>query len=472
MKPKTQERGQALVIIALAVVGLFGFSGLAIDGSRVFSDRRNAQNAADTAALAAALAYVREDDYQAAAVSRAASNGYADDANSSVEVHLCSESGLTPPCEGLPGGANPAEYIQVKIVSTIPATFARIVGRTHFTNVLTAIARTQGAIPSPLVNGNALAALAPDEPDAIFGNGNVFLDVNNSGIFSNSNVTDNSPPCQSGAMSTVGNGEYEVDTSIQVVGTFCPGFNTTYDAGAVTSASQMPYPPEITIPIPSISCSGTGTSTTSVIAGEQTVTYFPGNYTGINLTHTGNVHFSPGNYCFNGNVSFTGPDIIANDVNFKVTSGEFKITGNGTFTCNDVLVHIDGGSGMRFNGGGGNYCNNVTFVASTGNVTWNGNVTNRLYAPTGGDYEGVLIYLPYGNNSPLSITGVAGNELTGSIIAVSSEIAVGGNSWTTGLNSQIIGYTIELLGNTNMTINYVPEDQYIQLDPSAIQLTT
>ncbi|HUE98857.1 MAG TPA: Tad domain-containing protein, partial [Anaerolineales bacterium] len=375
MKPKLQERGQALVIIALAAVGLFGFSALAIDGSRVFSDRRNAQNAADTAALSAALAQVRGNDYEAAALARAASNGYVTDANSVVEVHLCSESGLTPPCDGLPGGANPSEYIQVKIVSTIPATFARILGRTHFTNVLTAVARSQGAIPSPLANGNALAALAPDEPDAIYGNGNVFLQVNNSGIFSNSSVTDNSPPCQEGAMSTVGNGSFTVDTSIQVVGTFCQGNNTTVN-GPVQSASQMPYPPVITIPIPNITCSGNGSATPSQIDGEPTVTYSPGNYGNINLTSTGNVHFNPGNYCFNGGVSFTGPDVIANDVNFLITSGEFRIAGNGTFRCNDMLVHIDGGSGMRFNGGGGNFCNNVTFIASTGNVSWNGNITN------------------------------------------------------------------------------------------------
>ena len=56
MKPKSQERGQALILIAFAAIGLFAFTALAIDGSRVFSDRRHAQNAADTAALAAALA--------------------------------------------------------------------------------------------------------------------------------------------------------------------------------------------------------------------------------------------------------------------------------------------------------------------------------------------------------------------------------------------------------------------------------
>src|SRR5689334_25165610 len=107
MKPRSQERGQALIMVALAVVGLFGFSALAIDGSRVFSDRRHAQNAADTAALAAALTKVRGGDYVLAAEKRAETNGYVTDADSSVDVHLCSVAGLDPTCEGLPGGANP-----------------------------------------------------------------------------------------------------------------------------------------------------------------------------------------------------------------------------------------------------------------------------------------------------------------------------------------------------------------------------
>src|SRR5258705_13459829 len=57
MKPKLlTERGQALILIALAAIGLFGIAGLVIDGGAKFSDRRHAQNAADTASLAAALA--------------------------------------------------------------------------------------------------------------------------------------------------------------------------------------------------------------------------------------------------------------------------------------------------------------------------------------------------------------------------------------------------------------------------------
>ncbi len=126
---------------------------------------------------------------------------------------------------------------------------------------------------------------------------------------------------------------------------------------------------------------------------------------------------------------------------------------------------------MHFNGNGGNFCNSVTFIASTGDVTWNGNVTNRLRAPTGGTYENVLIYMPYGNSSALTINGNSGNMLTGSIIAVSSPITISGNSGTIGLHSQIIGYTVGLLGGSDTTINYDPGEQYAQVDPSGIQLT-
>ena len=51
----SKERGQALILIALAAIGLVGIAGLAIDGSAKFSDRRHAQNAADSAALVASL---------------------------------------------------------------------------------------------------------------------------------------------------------------------------------------------------------------------------------------------------------------------------------------------------------------------------------------------------------------------------------------------------------------------------------
>jgi hypothetical protein len=99
-----------------------------------------------------------------------------------------------------------------------------------------------------------------------------------------------------------------------------------------------------------------------------------------------------------------------------------------------MLVHIKGGSGMKFNGNSTIFCNSVTFYATTGSVSWSGNSGIRLYAPQGGDYENLLIYMPYGNSSDLKIVGNSNSELRGSIIGVSAPITISGNSGTTGLH--------------------------------------
>ena len=48
------ERGQAMVIFVLAIVGLLAFIALAVDGGNTLTERRRAQNAADAGALAGA----------------------------------------------------------------------------------------------------------------------------------------------------------------------------------------------------------------------------------------------------------------------------------------------------------------------------------------------------------------------------------------------------------------------------------
>jgi len=52
MHAEHRERGQALVIVVFALIGLLIVAGLAIDGGMVFLERRRMQNAADAAALA------------------------------------------------------------------------------------------------------------------------------------------------------------------------------------------------------------------------------------------------------------------------------------------------------------------------------------------------------------------------------------------------------------------------------------
>ncbi|MGA9190556.1 MAG: vWA domain-containing protein [Anaerolineales bacterium] len=59
MKTRLRERGQALILIALAFVGLAGFIGMAVDGGILFTDIGHLRRAVDAAALAAANQYRR-----------------------------------------------------------------------------------------------------------------------------------------------------------------------------------------------------------------------------------------------------------------------------------------------------------------------------------------------------------------------------------------------------------------------------
>ena len=179
MQHHHSEKGQALIIIALAAIGIFSFAALAIDGGMVFSDKRHAQNAADTAALAAALAYSRnidnygdDDDPYArvkdvvenAALDRTTSNGY--DSGAKNDVVLTS---VDVPDGTCPSGVG-KDFI-VTITSYVDTTFARVFGRYQMTNIVTATSRVCGRYRGPLFNGNAIVSLAPDGT-GYEGNGN------------------------------------------------------------------------------------------------------------------------------------------------------------------------------------------------------------------------------------------------------------------------------------------------------------
>jgi Flp pilus assembly protein TadG len=469
MLHKKSEKGQALVLIAFAAVGLFAFTALSVDGGRVFSDRRHAQNAADTAALAAALARVRaQSDPDGAAIAsgeaRAFSNGYPNDPASTVEVKICDDPSLdlSIDCQGLPANAVLSDYIQVKITSYVRTTFARIIGWKQVKNIVTAVAKAQLGGPSPVFDGSALVALAPDGDYTIRNQGNINLDINNSGVFNNSGDA-----CAFGAG---GNSFINADTGFTLVtNPPCNNLNgqnngNVGDAGMYSSGTQLPYPPDLDIPDPTINCSGTGE-----VKSDGTVV--PGNHGSVTLNH-GNYTFLPGNHCFSGGLSIGGTaHVTANYVDIKITGGGLRVTSN--LNCDYILVHIAGGSDITINGNANVVCTNATFFATTGSVSLVGNGANTYTAPIAGphqEYANLLVYMPLGNTETLKISGNSLTEMTGSIIGVSAPVQLSGTS-DFELNSSITGYTIDILGGTNSTINYVPDDQFQVLDPSALGLT-
>src|SRR5688500_7751299 len=170
MKPKSfTERGQALVIFALAAIGLFAIAGLAIDGSAKFSDRRHAQNAADNAALTAALALVNDETsivsgaiqtWQWKAIQLADTNGYDRDlVTNMVWVGRCSDPRdddtdfplryeVPVDCGPYEGRSN---YVQVVIKSNVSTYFARVLGIMQTSNLVNAV--TYASKREPIARG-------------------------------------------------------------------------------------------------------------------------------------------------------------------------------------------------------------------------------------------------------------------------------------------------------------------------------
>src|SRR5690242_5433233 len=61
-KQQSLQSGQAIVLMALAMMGLLAFVVLAIDGGRFYTQRRKSQNASDMSSLAGLYRYAKAAD--------------------------------------------------------------------------------------------------------------------------------------------------------------------------------------------------------------------------------------------------------------------------------------------------------------------------------------------------------------------------------------------------------------------------
>lgn len=403
MKTKhSSERGQVLVIVVFAMLGLFGITALAIDGSRAYSDRRHAQNAADTAALAAALEYVRApgEDWKAVGYSRAASNGFDDNGTTNiVDVYH-------PPIEGpYTGNTN---YVQVVITSHLETLFGKVIGIEQVTNTVQAVARVDPPTFTDIYDGHAVVGLAPTGCKTVKYQGNAGTTLVGGGIFVNSDCADEAFFNQSGSAQLTA-------PSITAVG-------GVRDSGGLNvgtikeGAEPRPYPPREYI-LPNPECTDTATKT-----GE---TLSPGNWSGT-FPPAGVKYLESGVYCVN--------------------SGNFRLNASDYLEGHGVFIWIE-----------------------NGDVQWNGGATVKLYAPETGPYEGFLLYLPITNSNDVTINGNSGSELVGTILAPASPIKVDGTG-DAGITGQLIGYTVDLGGNSSIKINYDKTKTWKALTTPSIEL--
>lgn len=308
MNSYSSEKGQVLIIIAFAAVALFAFAALAIDGGMVFSDKRHAQNAADTAVLAAALAKVRGQNFNTAALNRATTNGYDNNSTTNtVEVY-------NPPTDGNYAGNN--EYIQVKITSHVNTFFARVIGFSELINHAEAVARTTPSTTSSMYGGSAVVALDPTGCKAVQFNGNANMTITGTGIYVNSTCNPNAFNNDSGSSGVLST------PCLQTVGgySYTSGKVDITQAGCLHNNVASMAAPQY----PSITC-GTQAAT------KDGDTLSPGNWSGA-FPPNGVTYLQSGMYCIsNGNFQVNGGDtLIGHGVVIYMIDGFVKWNGGAT----------------------------------------------------------------------------------------------------------------------------------------------
>ena len=446
--PQFKERGQALVMIAIAALVLFAFTALAIDGSIVFSDRRHSQNASDTAVLAAALAKIQKEsksmnvDWKQAALSRAADNSYDNnDPVIEVIVRSCDESspdsaphftedGIPLTCNGIPQGADPAQYIQVHIKSVVNLTLAQVLGWKTITNHTEAVARATEPEITEWFDGYAIAAMhegcrSPGDGDPFELGGNANVTITGAGVLVNATCPSQDSLVQSGTSSTM----VTADSGTCVVGT---ADNTTGISPPPTegcpavdpSLYQMPAEP---------SCQNEGSVT--------------------DIDHDGVWYTTPGYF------TSEFPNVQGGQATIKVTKGVYCLrNGMGVNAGWSITTDLD-------NDGHDPAGEGALFYVSGGDITFNGgadvtlNAISQSSSSTFSPYWlNLLIYVPPSNEADIEISGNSGSNYVGTILAPSSHVHLLGNGGTVGLDSKIIADTVKISGSTTFELTYNEEN--------------
>ena len=134
------EHGQMIVVFAVCLTAIIAMASLLVDGGMAWSNRRQAQAAADTAALAAAHAIVSHPLDTGLAAAIAQLNGFGHDVDEPPPLH-CNGSplpndGITvnrPPLQGPHSMANDPltanDYVEVVTTRAMHTTFAAVVGQ-------------------------------------------------------------------------------------------------------------------------------------------------------------------------------------------------------------------------------------------------------------------------------------------------------------------------------------------------------
>lgn len=416
----SDDNGSMLVITGICMLFFLAILGFGIDFGHILYVKRSLQNAADAAALAAALetrtcnGTAACTAMQAAAQNALTENGF----TATTTLSDCSGStgsGLTltindPPC-ALSGDPNSGKtnYAEAVLSEKVPTYFASLMGL----NTVTIAARAEAARG---VGGPCIYALNPTGPAIT-----ILVGVL---VKSRCGVVDES--ASSDALTCVV-GAFLYAPKISVSG----GTDGLLCLATSTPQTSVPAPnprdPLAYLPVPSNANAACGTSTSSPYYGSSSA---------VNIVLGGDVTFNPGVYC--GGISITAA--LASNITFnpgtyilRDGSGLLGITSGGlNLTLNELTTVT--GDGVTFYNEGSQGSISVVEPLTGGSLLSLSNIS--LSAPTSGTYSGILFFQEHGvTNTGVFVANLLNSsKLEGAIYLPDGDVSYGVNAASSAYN--------------------------------------
>lgn len=401
---RAHRKGVVALWVAVSAPVLMASVGLGIQAAQMAVTRSELQVAADTAAVAGALAYgasANDETAANAAANVAELNGVAGAATRSwnAGTRTLSDGSITVTLgAGVASTANTS--VAVTVTRSIQGAFAMLVGGSP-TQIIGATA-TADAMPGATGGQPCMLALDTDS-DAINMTGSTLVTGRNCAMRSN------------GGVRMTGSGDINVQAiytggTISTTGSVSITGAQNENAGTITDPF-LSYAPLQTA-LASLS-PGSGSSVSKT--GVTTVTLNPGTYKSMSFTGSGTVTLNPGLYVVNGDITATGSTIISGNGVTIISSGKMSLTGSSS-------VQLAAPDASALAGG-------VPGVLYASTSTRDSTVTGSTGMPVTG-----LIYTP---NAHLTFTGSSAvngcTELVAGTITMTGSSAVESNCVSYGL---------------------------------------
>ena len=384
--------GSVLVYAAIAAPVLIGAAALSVDIGLWYANKRLAQSAADSAALAGSLEVIRSGGdaslISAIALSNAATNGFTTGRGDTITVNY-------PPASG----PNVGSTVAVEVIVSRPG--RRLLSQVLFSGNTNIVAR---AVATADINNSCVWALNPSSPSSfrVSGNAEVLL---NCGILINS--------ASATGLFQSGSGCIEASV-IKVVGGYSVACADPNPLAGVTAFQD----PLAALPAPTYGACDFSANIT--VNGGDTRRLTPGTYCGkIKVSANGTLEFDPGLYVLDGaglDVSGQGT-VTGTDVSFYLTQNS---------GVPDAIT-ISGGATVTLSADDGGPLPGILFYHDRNSA---GNVTHRF-------------------------TGGANMELSGVLYFPSQTLSFSGGSNLNDSQVMIIADTVEFTGSTVVDLNNV-----------------